>query len=283
MALTLDSLLGSFTLEPTGDGHYRAPNAESGHAVIFGGQLMGQSIVAGLLGHEGKRVKTLHIVFARAGNPDAPVEITVDPMHSGRAFASSTVTISQGDRLITRASVLLSADEPDFISHADVSPSLKPPDDDAGAAGTAAGTDAWEIRIVDDVDISDPALTGPPELDVWTRFRDAPADAATDQALLSFATDAFLIATAMRPHEGVGQAQAHRTLSTGVISHTITFHEPCAAAEWMLLSHHSTYAGHGRCYGRANVFRADGVLAASYVQDAMIKPLEPRGGSGPTL
>jgi acyl-CoA thioesterase len=78
----------------------------------------------------------------------------------------------------------------------------------------------------------------------------------------------------MLPHAGVGQSQAHVTLSTGVVSHTLTFHEPVDAAEWMLLSHHSTYAGHGRCYGRANVFRADGALVASYVQDGMIRPMQ---------
>jgi acyl-CoA thioesterase len=64
------------------------------------------------------------------------------------------------------------------------------------------------------------------------------------------------------------------TLSTGVISHTITFHEPAPASEWLLLSHHSTYAGHGRCYGTANVYRPDGTLVASYAQDGMIRPLE---------
>lgn len=279
--LTLDSLLASLALEPTGTDTYRAPNALGGPgAVVFGGQLMGQSIVAALAGQDDKRVKTLHIVFARAGKTDAPVEIAVDRMHSGRAFGSSTVTISQGDRLVTRAQVLLSADEPDLIRHADAAPALTPPaDGDPGIGGEGA----WQMRIVDDVDISDPDAVGPPDLDVWSRFPGAPDDPAIDQALLSYSTDAFLIGTAMRPHAGVGQAQAHRTLSTGVISHTLTFHEPCAASAWTLLSHHSTYAGHGRCYGRANVFDANGALVASYVQDAMIRPLEARPGGGPTL
>ena len=109
---------------------------------------------------------------------------------------------------------------------------------------------------------------------MWTRFVGAPDDPVTDQALLAFASDGFLIGTAMRPHHGVGQAQAHVTVSTGVISHTLTFHEPAAAADWLLLSHHSPYAGRGRSYGSADVFRADGALVASFVQDAMIRPLD---------
>ena len=270
-----DDILRSLALEATGIDNYRGKNTQAGPGVIFGGQLMAQSIVAALVGHEGKRIKTLHTVFARAGSPDAPVEIVVDRVHAGRAFASSTVTISQGERVCTRSSVLLSADEPNFIRHADPAPGLPRP------AGDAAGGDGdWQVRIAGDVDLSDPDLVGPPDLDVWTRFAGAPDDPAIDQALLAFATDAFLIGTAMRPHAGVGQAQAHVTLSTGVISHTLTFHEPCAARDWMLLSHHSTYAGHGRCYGRANVFRGDGALAASYVQDAMIRPMEGRAAGG---
>jgi acyl-CoA thioesterase II len=263
----IHALLGSLTLEPTGEHSFRAPNADEGHGVIFGGQLMGQSIVAALAGNDGKRVKTLHTVFARAGAPDQPVEITVDPVHSGRAFASTTVTIAQGERICTRAQVLLTADEPDFIRHADRGPELPAP---APAHG-----DEWQVQIVDDVDISDPDLVGPPDLDVWTCFPGAPDDdPGIAQALLSYATDAFLIGTAMRPHEGVGQALAHRTISTGVISHTLTFHEPWSPSEWLLMAHHSPYAGHGRSYGYANAFRADGVLAASYVQDAMIRPRE---------
>ena len=139
-----------------------------------------------------------------------------------------------------------------------------------------SGEGDWEIRVVGGVDISDPDAVGPAELDVWTRFVGAPDDPAISQALLAFATDGFLIGTAMRPHPGVGQAQAHRTLSTGVISHTLTFHEPVSAGEWMLLSHRSPYAGRGRSYGRADVFQGDGRLVASFVQDAMIRPMPER-------
>lgn len=258
-------LVGALALEATGPDRYRAGHAESGHGVVFGGQLLAQSLVAGAAGHEGKRAKTLHTVFARGASPEAPLDIAVETMHAGRAFASSTVTISQGDRLCTRSLLLLTADEPDLIRHADPAPAVAPPDDGPGSG-------EWEVRVVDEVDISDPGLTGPPDLDVWTRFPGAPDEPLTDQALLAFATDGFLIGTAMRPHAGVGQAQAHVTLSTGVVSHTLTFHEPFAARDWLLLSHHSPYAGRGRSYGRADVFRADGALVASYVQDAMIRP-----------
>ncbi len=272
---TMDAFVEALTLEPAGDDRYRASNLPAEHGVVFGGQLLAQSIMAGLAGQEGKAVKTIHTIFARGASPEAPLDVTVERMHSGRSVASSTVTISQGDQIVTRSLLLLSAEEPDVIRHADEPRTKSSPDD---VAGHVRGSGVWEMGIVGDVDIIDPELVGPPELNVWVRFAGAPDDPATDQALVAYSTDGFLIATAMRPHAGVGQAQAHVTLSTGVLSHTLTFHERCPAAEWHLLQHWSSYAGHGRSYGRGDIFRADGQLAASFVQDAMIRARS--GGAG---
>jgi acyl-CoA thioesterase len=266
--LSLEALVDSLRLTESGPDRYTASNAFNGHGVVFGGQLLAQSIVAGALGHEGKAVKTLHTVFARGASPDRDLEIVVEPLHSGRSFASASVTISQGDRLCVRSTVLLSADEPDTIRHATPAGEVPGPDDCPSMGGSGGD---WEVRVVGGVDIDDPALVGPAELDVWTRFNGGDIAPEHDQALVAFATDGFLIGTAMRPHEGVGQAQAHVTLATGVISHTITFHEPVRAGEWFRLSNSSPYAGHGRSYGRADIFDTSGNLVASFVQDAMIR------------
>jgi acyl-CoA thioesterase II len=268
--LDIDAFVGALTLEPVDDDRYRAANIDLGHQVLFGGQLLAQSVIAGVTTEPGKAVKTVHTVFARSGAPGEPVEIDVDRLHSGRAMASCTVTIRQGDRAIARSQVLLSTDEPDFIRHGDSAPAVASPEE--SRAGRELSP-AWEVRTATAADVSDPNHTSPPDLDVWTRFVGAPDDPAVSQALLAFATDGFLIGTAMLPHAGVGQSQAHVTVSTGVLSHTITFHEPSYAGDWHLLSHHSNYAGHGRAYGRADIFRQDGALVASFVQDAMIRPM----------
>ena len=262
-------LVRALSLEEVGEDRYRAGHAEALPGVVFGGQLLAQSVVAALTGVEGKTVKTLHTVFARAASPDTPLEITVDRMHSGRAFASTTVTFRQADRTCVRSQLLLSAADEEVLRHADPAPGLMPP-------ASVANDGEWQVQIVDDVDVSDPDAVGPPELGVWTRFDGAPDDPVTDQALLAFATDPFVIGAAMRPHAGVGQSQAHVTLSTGVITQTLTFHEAARAGEWLLLSHRSPFAGDGRVYGRADVFQAD-ALVASFVQDAMVRPMPQRG------
>lgn len=265
----LEQLLKVLDLEAAGEGRFRAQNISEGPgaAVVFGGQLLAQSIVAGASIDPTKEVKTIHTIFARGAAPDKPLDIEVEAIHTGRALASATVTVRQGDRLCTRSSVLLSAVEPDLIRHGVDEPSVGTPDDlPAGASGGF-----WEARIVDGVDLSDPAAVGPPELFVWVRFPDAVTKGVIAQALLAYATDGFLIATAMRPHEGIGQAMSHVSISTSVLSHTLTFHEPIDASQWHLLAQESPYAGRGRSYGRANIFGPGGQIVASFVQDNMIR------------
>jgi acyl-CoA thioesterase-2 len=264
-------LLAALELHPDGPNRFRARNADGPGGVVFGGQLLAQAIVAASAGHSGKRLQTLHMVFARGAAPDTDLQIEVDPIHAGRAFASSTVTIRQGERLCTRATALLSADGADVIRHADPVPAVAGPEPERPSAG------GWNVQIVGDVDISDPEVVGPPELAVWSRWECGEVGPVLDAALVAYASDPFLIATAMRPHRGVGQAQAHKTLSTGVIGHTVTFHEPVRADDWALLVHRSPHAGHGRSYGRADIFQG-GDLVGSFVQDAMIRPMT---GPGP--
>src|SRR5271165_4431335 len=114
----LSALTDVFRFEPMGDGRLRAQNAPGARGVVFGGQILGQTIVAATDAQAGKEVKTVHTIFARGGRVEQPLELDVDVMHSGRAFGSVTVTASQGDRLCARSLVLLHAPEPDMIRHA---------------------------------------------------------------------------------------------------------------------------------------------------------------------
>lgn len=282
----VDAVVGLLALEQVGADTYRARNVDSPGPVVYGGQLLAQSIAAGLIGQEGKAVKTLHTVFARAGRPDQPLDVAVTRLSAGRTMASNSVTISQNGKVVAQSTVLLSVDEPDFIRHTDSRPALEPPKPGEPLSGGHGRPDSpgdWEASIVGAVDLDDSDANGPAELDVWTRWPGAPADRATGQALVAFVTDGFLIGAAMRPHPGVSQAQSHRTVSTSVLSHTITFHEPVNAGDWLLLSTRVPYTGHGRAYGRGDIFAVDGSLVASYVQDSMIRAMAPSADGGHRL
>jgi acyl-CoA thioesterase len=80
------------------------------------------------------------------------------------------------------------------------------------------------------------------------------------------------IATALRPHEGVGQAEAHRTLSTGINAIHLSLHSAVRADEWMLYHHHSTFAGDGMTHAECRVYNEHGSLLASFTVDAMVRP-----------
>jgi len=262
-------ILKSLILEQTGASSYRGPSVPSEvRPVVFGGQLMGQMIVAATTSLPGKTVRSLHAIFARAGTVTQPVDLEVDVMHSGRALGSVSVTARQGDRLLSRGLLLLDAGEPDLIRHSEPKPAVAGPEETEKPKQWEEGA---EVRIVDEVDLMTPDITGPPELHVWTKFSHAPDDQAVHQALLSWYTDPFLIASALRPHDGVGQAMAHDTISTGVITHTLSFHEPVDATAWNLLANRSIYAGHGRTYGMGQVFTEAGQQVASYVQDNLVR------------
>jgi len=269
----IDELLAVLDLERTGDTRWRGNSIEfGGGPVVFGGQLLAQTIVAAATVDPAKVVKSVHTVFARGASADTPLEVDVEVMQQGRSFASATVTIGQGDRLCTRSLVLLHAPDADLIRHQLPAPDVMSAEDSHPSPHSSG---FWEVRTVDGVDIADPDAVGPAELDVWTRFVGAPGDQTINLALLAFATDGFLIGTAMRPHAGVGQSMAHRSISTSVITHTLTFHAPVEDSEWMLLSHESPVSGAGRSYGRAHVFTEDGSLVASYVQENMIRAFAP--------
>ena len=263
----LSDVLAVLDLEPAGDDRFVARHLDEGHGVVFGGQLLAQAVVAAARTVPDKDVLSIHNVFARGAGVTEPLTVAVETIQSGRAFASVTVTTSQSRGVCTRAQVLLHAPDPDLIRHADPAPKVDGPE----ALPARADDGWWDVRVVDGVDVADPAAVGPAELRVWSRMPGAPDDRATNQALLAYASDGFLIGTAMRPHAGIGQSMAHQTISTTVVAQTITFHEPFDAGSWLLLDHRSSYAGRGRSHGTGDVFTEDGSLVASYTQDNVIR------------
>src|SRR6516164_2996057 len=260
-------------LEALADGRYRAPNpgeSPEQRDVVFGGQILAQMIVASDRAAGGaKDVKSIHTIFARAGTYQQPIDLQVESMQAGRTWASDTVSARQGDRLISRALVLLSIDDPDLMRHQMEMPDVPGPADTRPAASGMAYPGA-DLRRVDDATATAPG--GVPAMYFWTRYPGSFESPAVNQAILSWTTDGFFIELAMRPHaEKVRITDAHRNISTGVIGHTINFHERFDVGDWLLLAHEATYAGRGRVHGRALVYTEAGQLVATFSQDSMAR------------
>lgn len=261
-------------LSPVGDGRYHvfqpAESAE-GRDVVFSGQLLGQMIMAAdAAAGSSKDVRSVHAVFARAGTYTKPIELYVDSMHAGRTWASDTVTATQDGRLLSRALVLLNTIDPDLMRHGPRMPGGVP----AAAELVAAEVQAFpgsEIRPVPGEREDD----GVPVELAWHRYPEGLESQAANQAILTWATCGNIIGLAMRPHrEQVRISDAHHTLSTGVIAHTVHFLERFDVSQWLLIVTAADSAAGGRVYGSGAVYDEGGKLVAVFHQDSMARAAE---------
>jgi acyl-CoA thioesterase len=245
--------------------------ATEGRDVVFSGQLMAQSLVASYLAAGGtKTVRSVHSIFARAGSYQTPLQLAIDPMQAGRTWASDTVTATQGGKLLTRSLVLMHAPDPDLFRHASAMPDAPGPDELVDEPG---------MNFPEALTRSVPGATmspgGTASLLTWHRFPGSLGSQAEHQGVLAWATCGAPIGLAMRDHSDVVTLdQAHRTISTGVIAHTIHYLDDIDVTEWMLIVHDAAHAGLGRVHGTGHVFTADGRLVATFSQDSMARAVE---------
>ncbi len=267
-----------------GGGRFRTPHPTDdpeARDVVFSGQILAQMImVSDHAVQSAKDVKSIHAIFARAGTYSAgAMDYQLDPLHSGRAWGSDTITVTQGDRLLSRGLVLLNTIEPDLMRHGPAMPDVPGPDDLApSAAITFPGV---ETRNVDAPDATAP--DGSPAMYSWIRG-DASCDSvAANQAILAWCQPGAIIGLAMRPHrDTVNIADAHRSISTGVISHTCHFVDRFDMGDWLLMAQQATHAGNGRVFGSGTVYTRDGTLVSTFAQDSMARgveaPIDPKRG-----
>ncbi len=258
-----------------GDGTWTAPHPAKdpeGRDVVFSGQMLGQMIMASSAAagaEEGKEVKSIHGVFARSGSYSAgPVEYVLDPLHSGRAWASNTVTARQGDRTLARGLILLNSVEPDLVRHSPMMSNVPGPEEFPPEEINVLFPGA-EARVVER---AGPVDDGAPSTFVWVRNPESYASVAASQAAVVWSEPGLIIATALSVHsDEVEMSAAHRSISTGVISHTAHFHEHADVGDWLLYVHRASYAGHGRIFGSGEVFTRDGTLVSTFAQDSMAR------------
>ena len=229
---------------------------------LFGGQLLAQAVRAAQSTCPGKAVKSLHMLFPRAGTSDEPVRYEVERHHEGGTFATLTIVARQSKGVAATAAVSLHAPEEgrDHQTTAPVPAVL--------GEEYRVGLDLlpWETRCAFDLDSP---KAEPPELELW--MRTPPVDSGLGPPLLAYATDLTLIGTALRPVEGVSQQDAQQAFASAVTSHTVWFHRPVRTDRWLLLRQHSPLLAHGRCFGRGDILTEDGSLVASYAQEALLR------------
>ena len=269
-------LVDILEVRPEGDGRFvGVARAAEERPVVEGSQMLDQSIDAASRRAPDRRAVSASMVFLRVADAARPLTFALDELSAGRTFTTTAVSVLQDDRVRATGTVLLGAGAPDVIRHAAPPPPAAGPDE---AAPYDMGVTGREVRIVDDAYTGDPdAPVGPPVLDAWVRFADLPEDPALHVGLLAQFTGHLSIAAALRPHAGIGQDAAHRTLSTGINAIALSVHAEVHADRWMRYHHHSTFAGDGMTHAECRVYDEPGDLLASFTVDAMVRPFADAG------
>jgi acyl-CoA thioesterase-2 len=264
------ALVGCLELVEVEPGVVEGQNLDIGYHRVFGGQILAQVLTAAAQASPDKAVKSLHILFPREGDTAQPMRYRVTKLQDGRTFGTTEVVAEQGGKVISAAVLSMHAPE-DGLHRSDPPPAAVGAPEDAALVDL--GMVPWETRLVGGVDLADQAA-GPPQLDWWAKTAPVGDDPHLHQALLAHATDLTVIGTALRPFEGVSQADTMVTLHTAVTSHTLWFHQPFRVDEWLLISQHSPVVAGARAYGRGDVFAGD-QLVASFAQESMVRQIEP--------
>lgn len=263
-------LVDVLDVRPEGDGRYvSVARSDWRRPVVEGSQMLGQAIVAAGRHAPGRRAVSAHIVFLRPADARQPLDLELEEVSAGRTFATLAVDVRQTGRRCATGTLLLDATAPDVIRHGVMPPDVPGPYASEPYDMSVTGRD---VRIVDGAYTDDPAApVGPPTLDAWVRFRDVPDDVYLHAALLAQFTGHLSIAAALRPHAGIGQREAHRTLSTAINAIGLSLHGQVRADRWMLYRHLSTFAGDGMTHAECRVHDENGGLLASFSVDAMVR------------
>ena len=267
--VSFDNLLACLELTENEPGRYAGNNLALDYHRVFGGQILGQTLLAATAAAaEGKEVKSLAQLFPREGQSDTPMSYAVTKHQEGRTFASTGVVGIQGEKTVSVATVSLHTPE-DGALRQDDAPDVGKPE---AATETDLGMIPWETRVVDGVDLSDRAV-GPASYRFWMRTPSLPDTPALHQALLAYATDLTIIGTAMRPADGLSQADSMTRFHSAVTSHWLWFHQPLRVDDWLLVDQVSPIVAGSRAFGRGDVWSLDGRLVASFAQESMIRML----------
>ncbi|MFZ6003405.1 MAG: acyl-CoA thioesterase [Actinomycetota bacterium] len=271
MAFDLDGLVACLSLGEVEPGLVEGQNLDIGYHRVFGGQILAQVLTAAADASPDKSVKSLTVLFPREGDTSKPMRYRVAKLQDGRTFGTTEVVATQDGKVIAVAAVSLHVDEHGLHR------SAAPPE--VGDPGDASPLELpmvpWEVRSVDGVDLAS-RDAGPPRFEMWMRAPALSDRRSVHQALLAHATDLTVIGTALRPFEGVSQADSTVTLHTAVTSHSMWFHQPFRLDEWLLVAQESPVVANGRGFGRGDVFTQAGQVVASFAQESMIRSLEPQ-------
>ncbi len=246
---------------------------------VFGGQVLGQSVVAAQRTIEGRTIHSLHGYFVRPGDVDLPITFAVDRIHDGRSFATRrTQAFQDGRPIFSMIASFQTADQ--GLEHQVAMPAEIPGPEDLPSLKDSLGdrTDnfiagwmtqqAFEFRHVFEP-VYLPHEPSEAVDAVWFKaLGPVPDDPELHTALLAYASDFNLLYPIYRRH---GVVPGTPTLNPASLDHAMWFHRQPTVDEWMLYVSESPTATGGRGLAQGRIFSREGVLLATVAQEGTIR------------
>lgn len=284
----LADLLRQFDLERIELNLFRGESRDIGAPQVFGGQVLGQALMAAYATVESHDVHSLHAYFLRRGDFNAPIVYHVDRARDGHSFAARRVVAIQHGEQIFNLSASFQVSEPG-LEHQLPMPDVPPPEklQDSGTPPLEVLEQLpeklqrmfekqrpFEFRAVEPIDYLHPQRL-PPLQHVWLRaVGKLPDNDRLHRCLLAYVSDYNLLNTAVRPH---GSSYLSGNLIMASIDHAMWFHRPLRVDEWLLYTMESPSASGARGFTRGMLHSRDGRLIASTAQEGLIRVAKPPG------
>ncbi|RZI78568.1 MAG: acyl-CoA thioesterase II [Variovorax sp.] len=281
-ARLVDDLVALMRLRPVAEDCFRGESEDLGTPAVFGGQVLGQALMAASLTVASDRpVHSMHAYFLLPGE-HAPIDYSVDRVRDGRSFTTRHVLARQQDRIIFELTASFQTID-DGIEHQLAMPEARGPEglQSELAQRVALGDrlpPRWQVkgllphgieyRRVEQDDLIAP-LAREGGSAVWMRaVAPLPDDPVVHRALLAYASDHGLLRAAMVPH---GLSFLSGKVRAASLDHAMWFHRDFRFDDWLLYVIDSPSASGARGLCRGSLFTRDGKLVASTAQEGMLR------------
>lgn len=284
MSEAMKELLSILDLEPLEHNLFRGRSPQVGWQRVFGGQVIGQALVAAQRTVEaGRFVHSLHGYFMRPGDPSIPIIYRVERLRDGSSFSTRQVVAIQHGEAIFTLSASFQIDEPGLEHQISMPLHVPMPEKLLSIRDMKEQYLEMAPKVVrkylereQPIDMKPVSLSHyltkdplPPEQNVWVRAcGEVPDDRALQSAILAYLSDMTLLDTSLHAH---GRVVFDPGIQVASLDHSMWFHHPCKLNDWLLYSQDSPMATGARGFNRGSIFTRDGVLIASTAQEGLIR------------
>jgi acyl-CoA thioesterase II len=285
----LADLQQQFQLERLEVNLFRGQSRDTGSPQVFGGQVLGQALMAAHATIEdGRVVHSMHAYFLRRGDFTKPIVYSVDRSRDGGSFSARRVVAVQNGEQIFISSASFHAPEqgleyqvgaPKVPPPEQLKPLTKPPQSEIDKLPEKLRRwleieRPFEFRPVQPYNPLAPVASEPVR-QIWMRAVDKlPDDDTLHRCLLAYISDYWLLDTSTMPH---GSSFLRGNLIMASIDHAIWFHRHARVDDWLLYSLDSPSSSGARGFARGSFYSRDGVLVASTAQEGLIRLVQPQG------